>query len=162
MRAIRLLAAAAASAVLLIATPGIANAAAITQPFKADSGDNCRYGFTDGTLTWFFGINSPLPLQRIEVAGTVSDRPLPVEPTICRDDGYQSTVSFVAYAGAIEIDRQSRTANNGTVRFAFVLGANAPRTGINRVVVQVCRDPIFTLPPSYCGRPVSYPAPPIA
>ena len=108
------------------------------------------------------GVNSPLPLQRVEVAGTLSDRPLPVEPTICRDDGYQSTATFVAYAGEIEVDRQTRTVNNNTLRFRFVLGANAPRTGWNRIVVQVCRDPIYTLPPSYCGKAVTYLPPPIA
>jgi hypothetical protein len=162
MRAARLLAAAAAAVLTLVAVPGVANAAAIPQQFRADSGDACRYGFTDGTLTWVFGVNSPLPLQRVEVTGTVADRPLPFEPTICRDDGYQSTVSFVAYAGEVEIDRQTRTANNGALRFRFVLGVNAPRTGLSRVVVQVCRDPILTLPPSYCGKAVTYLPPPIA
>jgi len=162
MRAARLLAAVAATTALLLATPGIAQAAIITHPFQADSGDNCRYGVTEGTIAWHFGVTSPLPLQRVEVAGTLTDRPLPIEPGFCRDDGYQSTATFVAYAREVVVDRQSRTVNNNAMRFRFVLGANAPRTGIDRVVVQVCRDPIFTLPPSYCGKAVSYPVPPIA
>ena len=158
------LAAAAAAAVFLLATPGIAHAAVITQPFQADSGDSCRYGLTEGKLGWQTGVSSPLPLLGVLVAGTVTDRPLPLPtgPALCRDDGYSSTVSFVAYAGAVEVDRQSRTANNSTVEFKLSLGSAVAKAGIDRVVVQVCRDPIFTLPPSYCGKPVTYPAPPIA
>jgi hypothetical protein len=38
--------------------------------------------------------------------------PLPTGPAICRDGGYGSTATFVAYAGTVEVDRQSRTANN--------------------------------------------------
>lgn len=160
MRVVRL--AAAAAAVILVATPGIANAATITQPFSADSGDSCRYGVTEGTLGWQSGVSSPLPLTGVWVAGTVTDRPVPTGPAICRDDGYDTTATFVAYAGKVEVDRQSRTANNGTVRFKFSLGSSATRTGIDQVVVQVCRDPIYTLPPSYCGKPVTYLAPPVA
>lgn len=29
-------------------------------------------------------------------------------------------------------------------------------TRLTHLVVQVCRDPILTLPPSYCGRAVTY------
>jgi hypothetical protein len=158
MRVARL---AAAVAVILVATPGIARAATIAQPFKADSGDTCRHGATEGTLAWQSGVISPLPLLKVVVTGTITDRPLPIDPTNCRDDGYDSTATFVAYTGETEVDRQFRTANNSTVRFQFSLGSSA-KTAIDRVVVQVCRDPIVTLPPSYCGKPVTYLAPPIA
>jgi len=161
MRVARL---AALTAVILLATPGLAHAATIPQPFKADSGDACRYGLTEGALGWQSGVSSPLPLLRVEVTGTVTDRPLPLPtgPAICRDDGYDSTATFVAYAGTVEVDRQARTANNSTVAFKLSLGPSATKTSIDRVVVQVCRDPIYTLPPSYCGKPVTYLAPPIA
>jgi hypothetical protein len=158
MRVARL---AAAVAVILVATPGIARAATNAQPFKADSGDTCRHGATEGTLAWQSGVISPLPLLKVVVTGTITDRPLPIDPTNCRDDGYDSTATFVAYTGETEVDRQFRTANNSTVRFQFSLGSSA-KTAIDRVVVQVCRDPIVTLPPSYCGKPVTYLAPPIA
>jgi hypothetical protein len=159
MRVARL---ATAVAVILAATPGIAHAATIAQPFKADSGDTCRHGVTEGTLSWQSGVISPLPILKLGVTGTITDRPLPIDPTNCRDDGYDSTATFVAYAGETEVDRQSRTANNSTLRFQFSLGSSSTKTAIDRVVVQVCRDPIVTLPPSYCGKPVTYLAPPIA
>jgi hypothetical protein len=159
MRSARL---AAAVAVILVATPGIAHAATIAQPFKADSGDTCRHGVAEGTLAWQNGVISPLPLLKVGVTGTLTDRPLPIDPTNCRDDGYDSTVTFVAYGGETELDRQSRTADNNTLRFQFSLGSTADKTALDRVVVQVCRDPIVTLPPSYCGKPVTYLAPPIA
>ncbi len=163
MRAGPLLAATAA-ALFLVATPGVAQAATISQPFYADSGDACRYGVTEGTLGWRYGTTSPLPLTGLDVTGKLTDRPLPTDPvTTCRDDGYKSSVTFVAYAGTAEVDRQTRTANNSVVTFGFTMGANSTTTRpVDRVVVQVCRSPILTLPPSYCGKPVSYLAPPIA
>jgi hypothetical protein len=51
MRPTRLLAALIA-ALAMLAVPGTAHAATITQPFGADSGDACRYGTTGGTLGW--------------------------------------------------------------------------------------------------------------
>ncbi|HEX5205026.1 MAG TPA: hypothetical protein VFW27_34330 [Actinoplanes sp.] len=149
-----------AVAAILVATPGIARAATIAQPFKADSGDICRHGVTEGTLAWQTGVISPLPLLTVGVTGTVTDRPLPIDPTNCHDDGYNSTATFVAYAGGAEVDRQSRTADNSTIQFRFSLGSTT-KTAIDRVVVQVCRNPIVTLPPSYCGKPVTYLAPPV-
>jgi hypothetical protein len=157
------LAAAAAALVAVLASPGVAHAATITQPFSADSGDACRYGVTEGTLGWRYGTTSPLPVLGVDVTGKLTDRPLPADPSItCRDDGYYSTATFIAYAGSVEVDRQTRSANNAVVSFAFTLGANSTSTGINRVQIQVCRSPINTLPPSYCGKAVQYLAPPIA
>jgi hypothetical protein len=156
-------AAAVAATVTALTLPGAAQAATITQPFYADSGDACRYGVTEGKLGWRFGTTSPLPVVGVDVAGKLTDRPLPSDPsTGCRDDGYYSSATFVAYSGSVEVDRQTRLANNAVVTFEFTLGANSTSTGINRVVIQVCRSPINTLPPSYCGKPVQYLAPPTA
>lgn len=155
--------AALAAAAAILAVPGTAQAATISQPFAADSGDACRYGTTAGTLDWSYGTVSPLPVAAVDVKGQVSDRPLPTEAgTVCRDDGYDSTASFTAYAGSVVVDRQTRTANNGTVAFEFTLGGSWTASRVDRVVVQVCRSPIVTLPPSYCGRAVTYLAPPTA
>jgi hypothetical protein len=162
MRPTRLLVPLAAT-VAMLAVPSIAHAATISQPFAADSGDSCRYGSTSGTLTWQNGVVSPLPFPGVGVKGQVSDRPLPVESGLaCRDDGFNSTATFTAYAGDVVVDQQSRSANNATVTFSFNLGVNSKASSIDHVVVQVCRSPIVTLPPSYCGKPVTYVAPPTA
>ncbi|MFG2041704.1 hypothetical protein [Dactylosporangium sp. NPDC048998] len=163
MRRARFAAIPAAAAAAVLAFPAAAQAAVITQPFAADSGDSCRYGSTDGTLGWQYGSASPLPTAGVAVSGKLADRPLPTDPAAtCGDDGYSSTVTFVAYAGNVEVGRQSRTADNTTTSFSFVLGAGSNSTGVNRVVVQVCRNPVVTLPPSYCGKAVTYLAPPVA
>ncbi|MFU8872495.1 hypothetical protein [Micromonospora sp. SL4-19] len=161
MRAARLVAALATLLTVVVA-PGIAHAASITQSFYADSGDACRYGVTDGTLGWRYGTASPLPMLGVDVSGKLTDRPLPSGPATCTGDGYYSRATFIAYAGAVEVDRQTRVADNGVVPFTFTLGGNSTSTGVNRVVVQVCRSPVITLPPSYCGKPVTYLAPPVA
>jgi hypothetical protein len=162
MRAARL-AAALAATLAILAWPGTAHAATITQPFAADSGDACRYGTTSGTLGWRFGTTSPLPVTAVDVKGQLTDHPLPSDPsTTCGDDGYLSIATFVAYRGSVEIDRQARTANNNVVTFQFTLGGTSTTGGISRVVIQVCRGPVITLPPSYCGRAVEYLAPPTA
>jgi hypothetical protein len=151
-----------ATALAIVASPGTAHASTITVPFAADSGDACPYGTTSGTLGWRYGTASPLPVLAVDVKGRLTDRPLPNDPSAaCRDDGYNSSASFVAYAGSVEVDRQTRTANNGTVSFEFTLGRSSASASINRVVIQICRSPIFTLPPSYCGKAVTYLAPPI-
>ncbi|MGI5238506.1 hypothetical protein [Dactylosporangium sp. CA-139066] len=144
----------AAATAAALAFPGAAHAAVISQAFAADSGDSCHYGSSSGTLGWQVG-PSPLPGPGVAVSGKVADRPLPVDPgAVCRNDGYSSTVTFVAYLSGAEVDRQSRTADNATVTFSFTLGAAAK--GVDRVDVQVCRNPVITLPPSYCGRAVTY------
>jgi hypothetical protein len=159
MRTARLAAVAVFAAV--VSLPGIANAATISQPFHADSGDACRYGVADGTLGWRFGATSPRPVTGVDVAGKLTDHPTPSDPaTVCHNDGYYSTVSFVAYAGSVVVDSQKRAADNATVAFSFTLGGNATTTGISRVVVQVCRGPVNTLPPAYCGQAVTYTPPP--
>ncbi|WP_027345194.1 hypothetical protein [Hamadaea tsunoensis] len=163
MRTSRLISVLAAAVIAVLAAPGAAHAATISQPFAANSGDACRYGTTAGTLNWHFGATSPLPGLGVDVKGTLTDHPQPIDPvTTCRDDGYYSTVTFVAYAGSVEVDRQSRSANNTTTSFTFALGGSATTSTVNRVVVQVCRSPLVTLPPSYCGAAVVYNPPPIA
>jgi hypothetical protein len=162
MKALRLTVILAAAVAVLAALPTPAQAATITQSFHADSGDACRYGFTDGTLAWQYGTTSPLPVLRVDVKGSLTDRPLPADPaTACPDDHYYSTATFTAYAGSVAVDHQSRSANNGIVTFSFTLGSSSTTTHVDRVVIQVCRSPLVTLPPTYCGTAVVYPAPPI-
>jgi hypothetical protein len=162
MRVARLVTAAAAAVVAIVASAGTAHASTIIQSFHADSGDTCRYGTTDGTLGWQFGTTSPLPVTGVEVKGKVTDRPLPTDPsTACPDDGYYSSATFIAYSGSVEVDRQTRAADNAVVTFTFTLG-NSASTSISKVVIQVCRNPVITLPPSYCGKAVTYLPPPTA
>jgi hypothetical protein len=147
---------------ILVSTP--AQAAAIQRPFAADSGDTCGYGSTEGTLTWRYGVrNSPLPLAAVDFKGTVTDRPAADDPDFsCRDDGYYSTARFTAYASNAVVAEKEVAANNAEIAFAFTFATSTNARQITRIVVQVCRDPMVTLPPSYCGKPVEYPAPPIA
>lgn len=162
MRSVRLLAAMAAT-IAVLASPGVAHAATITRPFAANSGDACRYGATDGTLGWRYGTSSPLPVIGVDVKGQLTDRPLPNDPSIvCFDDHYYSAATFIAYAGSVEVARKTSVANNNKVTFEFTLSGTSTTPAINRVVIQVCRSPINTQPPSYCGSPVEYQAPPTA
>jgi hypothetical protein len=157
MRSARLLAAALAATLAALALPGTAHAALIPQPFAADSGDACPYGLTAGTLDWNFS-TSPLPVRGVAVLGRLVDRPLPADPgRICLDDGYSSAATFVAYFGRAEVGRQAVSADNAVVPIGLRFMSE-----IDRIVVQVCRDPVRTLPPSYCGKAVEYPAPPLA
>jgi hypothetical protein len=151
------------AALAVLTFPGSAHAATITQQFAADSGDACRYGTTSGTLGWSYGTASPLPVAGVDVQGRLTDRPLPVDPaTGCPDDGYSSTATFTAYSGAVAVERRTETADDDAVSFAFSLGKASTAARIDRVVVQVCRNPVRTLPPSYCGKAVTYLAPPTA
>jgi hypothetical protein len=147
MRVRRLLALTAA-ALAVVLTP---NAARADTRFHADSGDTCRYGFTDGILT--------TRLTLAAVKGTLTDRPTLADPTNCRDDGFYSVATFTAFLADRVVDQQAVRANNGTAQFDFVLGQASTVARIDRVVVQVCRHPLVTLPPSYCGKPAEYRAP---
>lgn len=156
MRSLRLVAVVAATIATALAPAAAAQAdTAVPQRFHADSGDACRYGATEGTLTW--RLASPTVAVAVGVKGRLADRPLPNDPgSVCRDDGYYSIATFVAYAGNAEVGRQARRANNDVVGFDFTLGSNSTIARIDRVVIQVCRSPLNTLPPSYCGRAVEY------
>lgn len=143
----------------LLATSAPAQANAV-QPFRADSGDNCRYGFTQGYLNWRYTTIAPIRPVFVDVRGTVTDRPVPTDPSFaCRDDRYYSVASFTAYLGNGTVARQEAKANNQAVSFSFTLGSNTTGPGLSRLIVQVCRYPLYTTqPPSpgYCGLPQHY------
>lgn len=154
MRVIRAIASAAAFlATLAVAAPAKADIAP-PRPFHADSGDTCVYGYTKGSLLWV--TPGPLPPIAVNLTGSLVDRPNPMDARVCRDDGYYSTATFTAYSGSIVVGSQAVRADNGEVQFQFSLGTNSPGTPVTHLVVQVCRDPLVTLPPSYCGRAVTY------
>jgi len=163
MRLIHIAATTAAVLATIAATPTPAHAElAISVPFAATSGDDCRYGFTEGTLTWRFG-TSPLPVRAVAVKGRVADRPLPADPAVpCRDDGLFSVATFTAFLADRAVDRDARRADNGVTSFEFVLGADSTVSAIDRVVVQVCRHRPSSTVPAYCGRAVDYRIPPVA
>jgi hypothetical protein len=125
------------------------------QPFYADSGDNCRYGVTQGTL-WFDANHPPQPAA-VNLQGSVNDRPLPGEPgTGCFDDRRQSVAIFTAYTGSTVVNSQRIRADNGSVPFRITLG-DGITLRIDRAVIQVCRFPLYgTWIPAYCGRPQTY------
>ncbi|MBX6355116.1 MAG: hypothetical protein IRZ05_04570 [Micromonosporaceae bacterium] len=153
----RIIRAIAAAAVVLagLALPAPAHADGIpARPFYADSGDSCTYGYTRGTLIW----RSPGPMNviAVDVSGSVVDRPTLAEPTLCRDDGFYTIATFTAYSGRAAVDRRAVKADNGEEPFQFILGGNSAASGLTHLVVQVCRSPLVTLPPSYCGKPVTY------
>lgn len=164
MRMTHLVAATAAVLAAVVAVPSMAQAdQLITHTFAADSGDSCRYGVTDGALTWRFGPSpTPLPVAAVLVKGRVADRPLPTEPGLpCRDDSLFSVAGFTAFSGLREVDKQGARADNGVTNFQFTLGLNSTIARIDRVVVQVCRHKASSVLPSYCGRPVEYRVPPV-
>lgn len=146
----------------VLAVPAAAAAdPAPTQSFYADSGDACPYGATKGTLTW----QTDTATMSVDVAGEVADQPTSLAGSeTCADDGYDSTASFTLYDGSTVLDSASETVDNGTATFDVTLNGRPTSTSpINSVtvVVQVCRAPVKTLPPSYCGKPVTY-GPPVA
>jgi hypothetical protein len=156
--------AAVAMAGSVIASTAAQASVGIQRPFAADSGDACGYGSTEGVLTWQYGLfTSPLPLTSVAVRGTVTDRPTPADPGFaCRDDGYFSRATFTAYSGTAIVAEKEAKADNAAVGFEFTLAPPVTAGQITRIVVQVCRDPLVTLPPSYCGKAVQYDAPPVA
>lgn len=167
MRKLRLLAGvtAALASGLLMQAPAHADTI-VTMQFSANSGESpCVHGSTSGTLIWNIGSTTPpgttLPVQTayVNVVGAVFDQPMPTSPATCPDDGYSSTARFTGYLGNTPLATRSFTTDNSMVRFNFALSAITAPPGvgrIDRVVVQVCRDPVVTLPPSYCGRAVEY------
>jgi hypothetical protein len=161
---LRVLAAAAAvlvgGAVFWAAGPASADGPIVNQPFAADSGDSCRFGFTNGNLAWHVG-RGPLAAHAIDVSGIVADRPLPGDPnTACRDPRFTSA-TFTAYNANGAVDRERVTVDNGQASLRFRLGGDEGQTVVDRVVIQVCRHAHpWTTVPDYCGRPVEYRAPP--
>lgn len=143
----------AAAAVLLagvVAAPTAAQAST-TQRFHAESGDNCHYGQTDGTLTW------GSTLSVVAVAGSLIDRPLPTDPgPACPDDRRVTIANFTAYAGTTVVDREQQAVDNGRLDFQFRLGDDAAVARISEVVVQVCRASLSSTSPIYCGPAQRY------
>src|SRR5262245_52322441 len=117
---------------LLATTPAHAQASYI-QPYAAVSGDNCRYGSTQGSLIWSYSSTVPIRPVTVGVRGTVSDRPLPNEPSLCRDDSFYSLAIFTAYSFNSEAIRREVRANNQTVSASFTLAEAT--VGLGRVVV---------------------------
>jgi hypothetical protein len=163
-RPLRLLAGAAAVlvgvAVLWTAGPASADGPIVNQSFAADSGDNCRSGYTNGNFAWHVG-RGPLAAHAVDVSGILADRPLPTDPNAaCRDPRFTSA-TFAAYNGNGAVDRERVTVDNGQITIEFRLGGDAGQTVVTRVVVQVCRHAHpWTTVPDYCGRPVEYRTPP--
>lgn len=156
----------AAAVATAVATPATAGAAvttdppaaepAVSQEFKADSGDRCWYGYTTGTLTW----RAPRPTiySVVEVKGTVVDRPSRTDPGVgCVDDGAYTVAAFIAYVGRTEVDRALVRVDNGSADVLATLGENSTATPIiERVVVQICRYAATPFGISYCGSPQTY------
>jgi hypothetical protein len=135
-----------------LAAPGPA-LAATTQQFHAVSGDTCRYGQTDGTLSWW----SATTPGAVDVVGTVIDRPTPTDPSVCTDDRRLSFALFTAYAGGLLVDTERQGVDNGRLDFRFVLGATSSTARVDKVVVQVCREStISPTQPVYCGPAQTY------
>jgi hypothetical protein len=139
----------------LLSTSVAARASAVT-PFRADSGDNCGYGRTQGSLSWRYSTTAPIRPVAVDVRGTLVDHPLPDEwGFLCRDDGYYSVATFVAYLNNGTISRGEARADNALVSLSFTFGSETT-VGVSRVVVQVCRSPLTGTRPGYCGMPQSY------
>jgi hypothetical protein len=129
------------------------------QPFYADSTnptfDTCPHGITKGTLLW----RAPGPVApfTVEVSGKVVDQPtLDATTPGCVPDDYSSTAIFTAYSGSAVVGFTTVTVDNGVKQFQFTLGGISAASALTQLTVQVCRDPVHTLPPSYCGKAVTY------
>ena len=129
------------------------------QPFYADSTnanfDTCPHGITKGTLLWH--TPGPIAPVAVDVNGQVIDRPVPSGTTPgCAPDDYSSTAIFTVYSGSAVVGTTRVTVDNGVKDFRFTLGGSSNATVLTKLTVQVCRNPVHTLPPSYCGKAVTY------
>ena len=129
------------------------------QPFYADSTnpnfDTCPHGITKGTLLWH--TPGPVAPVAVDVSGEVVDRPTADGSTAgCAPDDYSSTAIFTAYSGSAVVGYKTVTVDNGAKQFQFTLGGNSTASALTQLTVQVCRDPVHTVPPSYCGKTVTY------
>jgi hypothetical protein len=134
---------------------------AAVQSFAADAGDDCKYGYTEGRLEWR-PITAPPNRGMVALAGTLTDRPIPVDPGVpCRDDGRYSYATYSAFSRDVLVDEQAYRVNNDVTKFEFVLDTGLTPVGIDRVVIRVCRTTLNTSPipapgPTYCGQPQTY------
>ncbi|MEV2238118.1 hypothetical protein [Micromonospora sp. NPDC049891] len=168
MSRLRLAAVIALAVVSCVLTTSAAAHANAAFPFRADSGDNCRYGSTQGSLIWRYSTTTPIRPIALDVRGTLVDHPLPDEwGFLCRDDRYYSVATFVAYLSNGTTSRAEARADAALVSLDFTLGSSTAAASISRATVQVCRSPLFGTGPSYCGPPQHYapvvydPPPPI-
>lgn len=141
----------------VVAAPTVAVAShpTLLQHFRADSGDRCQYGYTEGVLA--FRAVHPPEQPAVDISGTVSDRPGVGEPILCPDDRHYTIAYFTGYAGEQGVERQARRVDNGVLAFEFVLGLNSTTTRpIDRVVIQVCRFSFVPNDRFYCGSPQTY------
>jgi hypothetical protein len=146
------------AALTLSAAPAQADIAP-PQPFYADSTnayfDTCPHGITKGTLLWH--TPGPVAPVTVDISGEVVDRPTADGTTAgCALDDYSSTAIFTAYSGSTVVGYKTVTVDNGVKQFQFTLGGTSTASVLTRLTVQVCRDPVHTLPPSYCGKTVTY------
>lgn len=131
----------------------------VEQPFAADSGDSCRYGYTKGVLGWHLGPLVGRPTV-VEVAGTVLDRPLSGSPAgSCGNDGRYATVTLTAYVGTKPVDTAAARVDNGTRDFRFQLANTTTAARIDRIVIEVCRPSLLDGRTAYCGPKQEYRAP---
>jgi hypothetical protein len=156
--------AAAAGLVITAAAPASAAATAadtvVEQTFAADSGDACPHGRTKGVLGWHLPPLGGGPTVA-DVTGVLLDQPVSGDVSIpeCGDDFRFSVVTFTALAGGRTVDTESARVDNGTVRFAFRLGADVRPVPIDTVVVVVCRVNLDPAPFTFCGAKQVYRAP---
>jgi hypothetical protein len=155
LRAVLALAAALATVLTLAPAPALASHPILIQRFAADSGDSCRYGFTEGFLYW---VDNHLPDESaVRISGAVTDRPTPADPgTACRDDRRYTAVTFRAFTGDVVVDQEIHRVNNGTGSVNFALEGR-PGVPIDRVTITVCRELLAWTPTArYCGRTQTY------
>jgi hypothetical protein len=126
-----------------------APAAVVEQRFAADSGDACRYGVTKGSLFWSLG--PWVAPSTVGVDAVLVDRPMAGEPATCRDDRRFSVVTLTAFAGNVAVAERRVRADNQVVDYEFRLVNDTSLAPIDRVAVVVCRHPIETGVPGYCG-----------
>lgn len=142
-----------------VATPSAASAsdAILPQKFAADSGDRCRFGYTEGILSWQWSRVGPQALATaVNLSGVLVDEPSASPSFVCRDDRYYTVATYVAYSGSTVVDRRAARVDNSAVRIDITLGGTTSAAGIARLVVQVCRSPLLGTGISYCGEPRSY------
>src|SRR5688572_28537761 len=120
----------------LLATSVPAHATTASFPFRADSGDTCRYGATQGTLVWRYSTTAPIRPVSVDIRGTVVDHPIPNENFLCINDGFYTVASYTAFAGTAQL-RAAARADDAVVPVSLTLGPSAPTSaGISRVTIQ--------------------------
>lgn len=164
LRTSTVLAALVTGVLLVPSAAALADVVPPAQPFYADSGDDCLYGYTKGEMTI-----DPLPptVASLSVSAIVVDRPLPADPgKPCVDDYRYTAALFTAYSDGTTVDSEMLQVDNGQLEATFTLGdVSWKDTPIDLVAVQVCRvspgiimdeASIIPLLYDYCGQPQEY------